>query len=484
MKKEIILKEKEDNRKIVRSELNIEKWPIFTTSNFKGKSRELSREIITEDGKILSKKVIIGKIADKEIGVLRTFEMKGFYALAKVWEEAGKPTDRDVNFSLHQIAEILRRGWGRTTYRQIWNMMDRLRFIPIKWIYSWKQKDDKEEYSIENGFTILASKQIFEKKESKQEVFAFSSFRFHEAILKNLTENYTKPVYLDIILGFKKEISVLLYRQIDLIMADKNLYERRTEELFKDLDLGDYDYPSKRKQLLEPALKELEGVELTTGILDYVKMERTADGKDWKVVFRKSKKRMEIEQKKEQRKINGNTETETVLDLFNQRFSDRRGTLTVETVENLITKYSADKVMTHIIRIVNDGSVNNPAGLLRISLEKDWDIAPDKDEMREWERKERGEMERRRREEEQIAKEKYLQEKEEEEKLDKIFFSLSSEEQKRLKGEARRRIVEEHIDDGQEKMSKLFLRDVMVMIKVREMLRNGEGIANAETVLV
>lgn len=368
----------QEERKTIRAELNIEKWPIFTTSTFKGKSREISREIITEDRKRLSKKVIVGKIADKEVGVLRIFEMKGFYTLIKIWEKAGKPIDKNVNFALHQVAEILKREWGGTTYRQIKNMIDKLRFIPIKWIYSWKVKDGEEEYTLEDGFTILADKRIFEKKESGQMEFSFSSFRFHDAILKNLIENHTKPVYLDVILKLKKEISILLYRHLDLIMADKNYFERRTRELFSDLELSEYSRPSARKRLLEPVLKELEGVELSTGILNQAKLKMTKNGVDWKVVFKKSPKRFKIGYKR----------------------------------------------------------------------------APDEEE-----------------------KEGYLKERGEEERLDKIFLGLSQEEQEKLKEEARGLIIEQYGDGSggsQEKVNEFFLRDIMVMIKVRELLRERE----------
>ena len=460
-------------KKTIRSELNIEKWPIFTTSSFKGRSREFSREITTEDGKILSKKVIIGKIADKEAGVLRTFEMKGFYALVKIWEEARKPINQNVNFSLHQIAEILKREWGRTTYRQIQNMIDRLRFTPIKWIYSWKQAKDDKEYSLEDGFTILADKKIFEKKESKQRVFSFSSFRFHEAILKNLIENHTKPVYLDTILNFKKEISILLYRHVDLVMADKNYYERKTKGLFKDLDLTEYSRPSKRKQLLSPVLKELEGAELSTGMISQAKLEKTTDGKDWKVLFRKSRKGLKLERREKQE--NENNEAMLAIELFNKRFPQKKGMLKEEVVETLIKKYLFDKVMSHISRISNDATVNNPVGLLRTSLEKEWDLPPTKEEIQQQEKQARNEKEKRERERQRREREEYLKTKEEEERLNKIFFSLSQEEQERVKEEARQKIITEHMEDSQEKTSKFFLMDIMVMIKVREILREQES---------
>ena len=80
---------------------------------------------------------------------------------------------------------------------------------------------------------------------------------------------------------------------IDLIMADKNHFERCTLELFADLGLtgASYRNPSKRKQNLERALQELQGILLTTGVLKSAIIERTKNGKDFKVVFHKVARR-------------------------------------------------------------------------------------------------------------------------------------------------------------------------------------------------
>lgn len=456
-------------RDILRSELNIEKWPIFTTSTFKGKSREFSRDVTTLDGKMVSRKVVIGKIADKEVGVLRTFDMKGFYALIKLWEEAGKPTDKNVHFALHKIAEILKREWGRTTHRQIRNMIDRLRFIPIKWICSWRQRDSDKEFSLENGFTILEDKQIFEKKETGQMEFSFSSFRFHKEIIKNLLENYTKPIYLDIIINFKKEISILLYRHVDLIMADKNHYERNTENLFIDLGLGEYSYPSKRKQLLEPVLQELEGVELSTGILSEIKLEKTQDEKDWKVIFRKSKKRIHIEYKPDEGKPT--KEAETLINFFNKRFPGRSGTLKPDTVNKLIQKYTFDKVMLHISRISNKYLVINPVGLLRASLTRNWDLPPTQEDVLQEKNQKKDKLEQKKKELEQQDRARYLEQKQQEERLNKIFQSLPEEEQNQLKEEAKQTIIQEHPNEPQPILNSFYLRETMLMIKIREILK-------------
>lgn len=108
-------------------------------------------------------------------------------------------------------------------------------------------------------------------------------------------------------------------------MADKNYYKRTTEGLFSDLDLSEYKYPSKRKQLLSPALKELEGSELSTGMISRANLEKTIDGKDCKVVFRKSKNGLKIEHKEKQENENNNAVL--AVELFNKRFPQKKGML-------------------------------------------------------------------------------------------------------------------------------------------------------------
>ncbi len=469
MTKEIVLKE---DREVVRQELNIEKWPIFTTSSFRGKSREISREVILENGDKVKRKVVIGRTKEGEIGVLRLQDYKVFCVLTKLWEEAKKPVNEKVTFTLYELAELLELQWGGKTHKGLYRSLERLKTIPIIWEDSFYQKETEKIETLVTYFNLLDDLLIFERRKDTKKgqiYFSLSRFKFNSKIISNLLHNYTKPVYLDVIIRFKKEISVLLYRYIDLIMADKNFYERKTEELFKDLDLGEYDYPSKRKQLLDPALRELEGVELTTGVLDYAKLEKTIDGKDWKAVFKKSKNRVRIEHKEEQKAIN--SDAVQAVEFFNQRFQDKKETLTEDTAEKLIIEHSVDKVMAHIARISNDGTINNPAGLLRISLEKNWDLPATKKEIQEKEKQEKDEQEKKQREEQQREKERYLKEKEEEERLNKIFFSFPSEEQEDLKEEARQRIIAEHLENSQEEISKFSLIDIMVMIKVRDILK-------------
>ena len=101
---------KDENREekaVIRSELNVEKWPLFTTSTYKGNSKTIVRKVMLPDGSVDERKVVIGKINDAEVGVFRIFDFKGFCALVKLWEEQGRPADKNVYFSFYKIGEIL-----------------------------------------------------------------------------------------------------------------------------------------------------------------------------------------------------------------------------------------------------------------------------------------------------------------------------------------------------------------------------------------
>jgi hypothetical protein len=267
----------------------MEKFPLFTTSQYKGKSREYSREEHTPNGDIQKRTVVIGKIAENEVGILRILDLKCYYALVKIWEEAGRPDHESVKFSIHSIAKILGKSWSGRSYAQIKSSLERLRKIPIDWIRAFKNKESEDTINVLETFTILDDLKLIERREGKKVKDAVSAFRFNAHLIANLRSNYSKPVALDTLYGFKKDISVLLYSHLDLILSKRTNYSRRLENLItQDLDLGTgYEYPSYRKRLIQPALDELLGCRLSTGLLMRAQLEKTSDGKDYKLVCQK-----------------------------------------------------------------------------------------------------------------------------------------------------------------------------------------------------
>ena len=281
----------------VRPDRNLEKWAIWepTNSRHKPHARLIQREIRMPDGSVATAKVEVGF---SNHGMLTTEDQKTCYALIKHWEELGRPTG-EVCFSRQQIARILKKTWGQNVNKSLTASLMRLRFTPFRWERSYYESRSRETVELDDTFTILSELKMARrikdagasKMPSEPAIRENSWYAFNSRILANLLANYTKPVFLDTILGFRSDVAQILYTHLDLILADKTRYERRTKELFLDLGIDGtaYRYPSKRVQTLEPALKELEGCPLSTGVLKSITLERTKDESDFKIVACKSR---------------------------------------------------------------------------------------------------------------------------------------------------------------------------------------------------
>lgn len=270
----------------IRPELNLEKWSIWQPSHSGNKkTRILKRVSITQDGKSVTSEVTIGYV--DRIGTLTTDDQKVYYTLIKIWENAGKPTG-PFFFSLRKIAKLLRLKWGTRTIDFLTKSLTRLRAIPLIWVNSYYDGNKKGTIEILDTFNILSDLKIIKQARDGVVNKEAGYSKFNDYQLNNLLNN-NKPLFFEIATSFKSEIAQLLYGRIDLIMADKFHYERRTKELFEDLGLEGETYKnkSKRKEKLETAFKELLGVFLSTGILIEAHLELTKDGKDYKVVFKK-----------------------------------------------------------------------------------------------------------------------------------------------------------------------------------------------------
>ena len=273
----------------IRPELNLEKWPIWKPAKSKNPPtrKVITREIPLPNGNKIAAEVEVG-FTDR--GELNTEDQKTYYALVKHWEENDRP-DEQTYFSVRQVAKRLGKGWGTNVIDSVTESLFRLRGVLITWTNSYYDASTKETVEVLDTFNILSELKIIKRKKDGIVNREVGYFRFNDFILKNLLANHTKPVLLETVLGFKSEIAQILYTYLDLILADKTFYERRTKELFEELNLQGKAYRnlSDRKRTLERAIKELTGAPLTTGRIVSATLEETVDGKDYKIVIRKGK---------------------------------------------------------------------------------------------------------------------------------------------------------------------------------------------------
>jgi hypothetical protein len=273
----------------IRPELNLEKWAIWQPAHSRNKeTRTFTRIVKGEDGNERIQQVTVHYV-DK-VGTLTTEDQKTYYALVKHWEDQGRSAEWTF-FSLRQLAKLLNKKWGTNVIDSLTQSLIRLRTIGIVWADAYYDGKTETIRDVLDPFTILSKVKIVRRRTDGHVTTAVGYFRFDDDILNNLQANYTKPVILDTVLRFKSELAQVLYTYLDLILADKTIFERRTKALFEELGLSGTAYvrAGKRKQVLEPALRELQGVTLTTGRIASATLEETVDGKDYKIVIRKGK---------------------------------------------------------------------------------------------------------------------------------------------------------------------------------------------------
>jgi len=277
---------------IVRPELNIEKHAdfIFVPSHSKNLNKERTRQWLAtlEDGTQAEASLTVQPYNGK---TPTTKTRKAYLALHKLWEDNGWDESERTKISLYQLTQAMGKKWqGGRASKELEAEALQLRFTPMIWRYAFLNEKG-ERVRLLQTFTILDDYRHLSKEDrDKKELFlSLSSFRFHEEIRKNLKANHTKPTNLDVALSLRGELASVLYAHLDIILANKTSYERTTEGLFADLQLeGEkYQYPGHRKQNLEKAIKELDGKPLSTGVL-HLTLEKTKEGKDWKLVAKKT----------------------------------------------------------------------------------------------------------------------------------------------------------------------------------------------------
>jgi len=281
----------------VRSELNLEQWSIWLPSNSNRDPvpRVLRREIVGEGGQKVVAEV---EITASRKGTLTTEDQKTYYALVEHHQRNRRRPDNIVYFSLRGLSKSLAKQWGTRTIETVTDSLVRLRANTIVWKNSYHDAiTDKTQEEL-GFFNIITDLKIITTKQDGHHTRAEGYFKLNDAIIANIEQNHSKPVLLDVVLKFKSEVAQILYTQLDRILSrDITSYERRTKELFADLGLEGrkYAYPGGRKQLLEPAIAELEGTPLTNGFLiRSATLERTADGKDYKLVVKRGRTRAKI----------------------------------------------------------------------------------------------------------------------------------------------------------------------------------------------
>ena len=295
--------EKPAKERLLKSELNFARFAsfIFTPSHTAEKARVRAK--IWTVGLPDSEKRTLARIQVNTVNgkTLTTSDLRTFLALQKLWWDRGQDhKDGATTLHLRDLARTVRMGWGKKQFLELKASLLRLRQIPVQWKFSFKTAQG-EGVVAETSTTILSELRLLERYRvkpgtpledlEKGEIVGTteSSFRFFPAIEENLRNGLIKPQYFDVILGLRKELAIALYAFLDVVMADKTRWERRLPALLAD-DLSiatNYQRAAERARRIRLAAEELQGKPISTGVLTLA-VEKTADGKDYKLVAQKT----------------------------------------------------------------------------------------------------------------------------------------------------------------------------------------------------
>lgn len=263
--------------------------------------RELKRTFINEEGMNVAQKVTIGLKDATE--TLTTTEGKMYYLFLQLWDQQGRRPDGNTFSSLHRLFNNLMTSEGpkpkqtrRGNWSKVWFLdhLKRMMSVPIVYEQSYKNKDGT--YRKYESFTLISSADVFERNftiHPNQKFFDFSRFTLHPVIVRSLTEKNIKLVRADVLLTLRGELSIILYRFLELVLFDKPDYERNIVDLAKELDFG----AARTDHLLHQfrdACAELEGKDLSHGRIDVCEVKKTVDKRNWKIVVRKGRQRPAI----------------------------------------------------------------------------------------------------------------------------------------------------------------------------------------------
>lgn len=269
-------------------ELNIAKFSsfIFSPSHTAPSNAPRVKEWIMshpESGDTIQAKILIEPIDGM---TLNTFDHKTFMGLQLIWHKKIKDQDGSISVTMVELARIMGLTWGTSGIKQMTASLLRLRKIPITWTFSFFNKSSAKHIPFLEPINILAQLKLWQPNVGQKTGPA--QFRFNEYIENNLKKNYVKPVYYDVIKAIRGEIALSLYSFLDIIMSQRNIWERKTTELFKnDLNMVKDYYRSERKRLLEKVVAELDGKPISTGLL-ILSIVRTVDDSDDKLIVRKA----------------------------------------------------------------------------------------------------------------------------------------------------------------------------------------------------
>lgn len=295
-----------------RSELTIERHPLFVVNAFKGDCFVHERTVEhPQTREPVIQRIMVGTLEKKSTrtyGVLKQVHQGLFYKLLKLWGEQGYPLDGSrgaVSTTVYDLVVALRGDDAAHHYQRTRRLLRDLSSIPIVFenAYTWQGLQDLDE------FTLLADVKWNVRKLDKETLrprqggsskvkITFSETVTEGFLRKNVKQLLWNP-YAELGgqgRGRRAEIARLLYPLLDHELSTKDQYHIRLTTLSERLGLASHAYKSLRVRPFIQAIKLLHGKPILGEKYKLqMKLTESADGEDFILEARRAAYQLKLQ---------------------------------------------------------------------------------------------------------------------------------------------------------------------------------------------
>lgn len=223
---------------------------------------------------------------------------------------------KKVPFVDHQILKLLRLSRGQSNYRHLERNLLQLAGLTIYSEQAFWDNEEKRHITTKRAFHIFEDVWLSSwTDEGSRGPKGHGYVVFNDVFWRSIESGYLKTLNMELYLGtLKSSVARQLYRCLDKLMRYRAQFEIDVFDLAGRIGLKEYAYPSKVKEKLQPALKELISIGFLESV-EFIKVERYTRVRFVKVT---GKKATELEFESADTETDSALETNIPVDAWQQ----------------------------------------------------------------------------------------------------------------------------------------------------------------------
>jgi hypothetical protein len=267
-----------------RDEMNLVEFPItlLTDRVPKEQTEAVYQDEIFDErtGRTLSRKLTI---TAGNHGLTTPVDDEIILALIQLTKLKNNFTNRKVEFTRHELVQLL--GWsvGGAKYERIEVALDRWTSVHLKYENAWRDNRTKT-WTSKEAFHIIDKYELNDTRIASDQLDLIPSYIvWGEDIFESFQAGYLKPLDYDACMGLSNSTAKRMYRFLDKRFHHKPDWTFDLKELAHEhIGLGrHYEGPAHLKRNLQPAIAELEAIDFLELMPEGERFQK--NGRDWKI---------------------------------------------------------------------------------------------------------------------------------------------------------------------------------------------------------